>query len=142
MTQQLLAARFGLKVATQSTTAKIYELRLAGEKPTHMTDATDPTQPHRLAVDGEEIMAEAITMPDLARALSGGLDHSVVDDTGLPGTYQFDIKMSPLPQGTSMLEMMQIQYPQLVAALGLKLVAAEGPVTSYTILAADRPKPD
>lgn len=142
MTQRLLADRFGLQVKEDMRTLPVYELRLAGERPKQLAPASDSSQPHMLYGDGPNMLAEAITMTELANSFSGSLDRMVIDDTGLTGTYQFKVTTAAIPAGTRGPQWREMQAREVIRALGLKLVSAQAPVQCYTILHAAPPQPN
>jgi uncharacterized protein (TIGR03435 family) len=89
-------------------------------------------------------------MTDLIRELSTLLDQPVLDKTGFPGEFDIDLSFTPddairLPLYGKSNELITTDpnWPNLFAALeeqmGLKLVAAKGPVEVLVIDHAERP---
>jgi uncharacterized protein (TIGR03435 family) len=76
------------------------------------------------------------------------LDRSVVDQTGLPGTYDFDLEWTPDENqfGGSLPRSVESTKPSLFVAmqeqLGLRLEATRGPVQSLVIDRVERPSED
>jgi uncharacterized protein (TIGR03435 family) len=74
------------------------------------------------------------TMTKLAQDLAGYLDRPVTDDTGLEGSYSFDLEWSPDESGTDAGE---TSLPSIFVAvqlqLGLKLEPEKGPVEFLVI---------
>ncbi|MGH9415696.1 MAG: TIGR03435 family protein [Terriglobales bacterium] len=142
MTQRLLADRFNLKLTTETRVLPVYELRLAGSAPKRVTAAKDTSQAHELFLDGRGVYAEAVTMADLARTLSGPLGRVIIDHTGLTGTYKFKVNTPEVPNGAPMSDLAAMQFRDLIGALGLKLVDAKAPIKVYAVITADRPQPN
>jgi uncharacterized protein (TIGR03435 family) len=131
--QALLAERFHLVLRRETRELPIYALvtakggpkfrlteapAVAGQTPFRMTGAG------RLA--GEQVSAEM-----LAKALSGQLDRSVQDQTGLQGVFDFQLAWEPemahaRVEGASLFTAIQEQ-------LGLKLESRKGPVEVLVI---------
>ena len=87
------------------------------------------------------ISAEAITMTRLATVLSSAkaqLEHTVIDHTGLSGSYSFKLEWTPDDSrnpdalGPSLFTALQEQ-------LGLKLETGKGPVDILVIDHAEKP---
>jgi uncharacterized protein (TIGR03435 family) len=94
-----------------------------------------------------KMMTSATTMADLVRVLTGWAGRSIVDKTGLSGTFDIDLTWTPEPaataggpapapsEGASLFTAIQEQ-------LGLKLDAQRGPVEMLVIGSAERPVED
>jgi uncharacterized protein (TIGR03435 family) len=161
MMQSLLADRFQLKVHAEARQLPVFGLVLAKAGRTgpqlavHAVDASCQTSACGgltllpASVPGHlHVAAHGVAMDFLARSLTGmgGLDRPVVDETGLGGTYDFDVEYardtfgadtaaSGLPAeaaGPTFLEALKEQ-------LGLRLVAQKGPVQVVVVDAIARP---
>lgn len=151
MLKQLLVDRFGLAVHTETREAPIYALVLARRDrrlgPQLQSDPTNcaarPPDTQGCGTDrGPGIMTTAgSSMDEIALALSRVVGRSVVNDTGLPGQYRFQLTWSPEPAvgeapagsaGASVFTALQEQ-------LGLKLEARRGPIEVLVVDAATRP---
>jgi uncharacterized protein (TIGR03435 family) len=124
MMQSLLAERFNLKAHEETREFPIYALVVAnpgrlGSKltpskvdcaaaargrgtapsPTPMPMSTQPgTRPEcGMTTNGGRLMAGGFTMTQLANSLSQFAGRSVVDRTGLTGTYDLDLEFTPDP---------------------------------------------
>jgi uncharacterized protein (TIGR03435 family) len=85
------------------------------------------------------VMAGAAMLPQFARGLSGFVGRTVVDRTGLSGTFDIDLEWTPDPTadttGPSLFTALQEQ-------LGLKLESTRAPVEVLVIDRVERPMPD
>jgi uncharacterized protein (TIGR03435 family) len=91
------------------------------------------------------MIADAITMPALAGALSGTLDRVVIDRTGLPGSYELELEAveikAPGPLGPSARpsDTKQSIFAAMPEQLGLNLEATTGAVEVLVIERAELP---
>ena len=101
------------------------------------------------------LTGSGVTMPDLARSFSNQVGRQVVDRTGLPGTFDFDLQFSggrggplgPLPpQPGEAPTTPDPDRPVLTTAiqeqLGLRLESTRGPVDVVVVDTVERPTPD
>jgi uncharacterized protein (TIGR03435 family) len=99
------------------------------------------------------MMTTATTMADLARNLSPFAGRSVVDKTGLTGTYDLDLTWTPDPQGAAppggpaegsrpAEDNAASLFTAVQEQLGLKLDSQRGPVEFLVIDSAERPTED
>jgi uncharacterized protein (TIGR03435 family) len=162
--QALLADRFKLAVHTETKEASIYALtvakggpRLTASKPSdapapppnlppgavvrnYPTDGTPRGGTMRMSGPGN-LTVTAMTMPQFATMLSSQLHRTIVDQTGLTGTYDFTLQwtpdnlstsptggdaQAPDPTGPTIFTAVQEQ-------LGLKLESTKGPVKTVVI---------
>jgi bla regulator protein blaR1 len=97
-----------------------------------------------------ELNGENITAGMLADQLSNVVGRSVIDKTGLAGSYDFTLKYTPeggapMPKGPDGADPApsDAQAPSIFAAvqeqLGLKLEAQRGPVDLYIIDRVEKP---
>jgi uncharacterized protein (TIGR03435 family) len=182
MIQSLLAERFHLKVHYETREMPIYALVLArsdGKLGPRMTpSATDcaarmaemrarggppaPPAPGERPPCGARmfpgnVSAGAMTMTQIVNGLArmSGLNRTVVDRTGLTGSYDFDLTFTPdqMPQGRGdpppgapPLPAIDPNGPSLFTALqeqlGLKLEPARGPVNVLVIDNVEPPTDD
>ena len=146
MLQVLLAERFHLQVHTEVKTLPVYELVVAkgGSKlseiaPGHEDDSFHGVSPGSTSVSNGQMISVYRTMVNLADTLSGQVHRTVIDKTGLPGHYNFELSWTredgPVPENAT--------APPLFTAveeqLGLKLVPGKGPVTTLVIDRVDLP---
>jgi len=153
MLQSLLADRFNLKVHHGTKVFPVYELVVAkgGSKMKKSQAAETNTN----STGG--LKAKGMPMVDLARLLTMICNRFVIDKTGLPGKYDFDLHWTPegmsdmpeenrqfWPEKNSGPE--KISGPSIFTALreqlGLKLKSAKGRVDILVIDHIDRPTPN
>jgi uncharacterized protein (TIGR03435 family) len=156
MTQSLLDERFKLKFHRETRELSIYSLTLvkSGVKGPGLTDAPNEPCPPPTAATAlcgtvspgmGRIFGQRGRISQLADRLSTMLGRTVVDKTGLTGSYDIDLKFAPDPalqqspggppvdpSGPSIFTAIQEQ-------LGLKLQAGKGPVEVIVVDSADKP---
>ncbi len=151
MLRTLLSDRFSLTFHREPKVFSIYELEVAKGGPKLRPSTAPPTDPaalistvypQRMTLPARNAtMGEFVSM--LQRAL---LDRPVVDKTGLPGKYDFDLEWAPdetqfggeVPAASP-----DAPSPPFFSAiqqqLGLRLVATRGPIQALVIDKAERP---
>jgi len=144
MVISLLAERFNLQLKSESQNLPIYDLIVAssGAKLTQ-TPATPPPQ----SFNGEPIIgvktlitkqANEVTVTNgpvsaLTGFLSQTLNRKVVDKTGLKGSYDITLRLTPGQDATAGIsDLMQEQ-------LGLRLQSGEAPLSTFMIEQIDKP---
>jgi len=177
MMQRLLKDRFGLRFHRETRTVPVYELTVASGGPTMQASKpgeclpVDPANPPALVQPPDHLCGvsfnaagraemEGVTMADLSRFVSGMMDRSVVDRTGISGrfdlavTFQIAPGASPFgipPPGPGAMRahalLRQRRYEGMIAPaveqqLGLRLVPASGPEEFIIIDRIERPSPD
>ena len=156
MLQNLLAERFGLNVHSETKAGPAYELRLArndGRLGPQLSKseidcaALGPNPPSvppsskawcGLRGTGSlRITGQGATMSQLAGLLSTFAERLVMDETGLPGGYDFEFKFAdPANASASWVG------TALEDQLGLKLTATKRPVEFLVIDQVQPPAPD
>lgn len=167
MLQALLASRFQLTVHRETKESTIYTLVIAKGGPklqvakpgdTYPNGGTFPDGTHAGAgsISGSQITgdltAQAVPIARLVQSLTQMLGHPVSDKTGLKGVYDFKLRFAPdgrlqsppgstnerlpLPQADSNAPSL---FDALQEQLGLKLVAAKGPVEAIVIDHIEKP---
>lgn len=163
MTQRLLEDRFGVALKREQRGREVYELRLAradGRVGPDMRRAADDcletaglppasqparTMPKSSTGAGPTFSGWCASMADLATGLSRSLRLAVVDQTGLPGRWDFVLAYAPLATDASPATPPgQANLPTVFAAvqeqLGLKLERnARGSVDYMVIASAHAP---
>ena len=166
MLQALLADRFKLAVHHDSKELSIYALVVAKSGPKLQQAKPGDTYPSGIkGPDGigrggvmrmgrGQLTGQALPLSALARLLTEQLGRTVVDNTGLPGNYDFTLQWTPDesqgasfrgpdtgPQGSA--PSADSSGPSLFTALqeqlGLKLESQKGPVETYVIDHAEKP---
>ncbi|HEV2322349.1 MAG TPA: TIGR03435 family protein [Terracidiphilus sp.] len=162
MLQSLLADRFRLVVNHTTLSRPVYALVVAKGGP--KLQATVPGSPSPIKEEGHpmqarffpgDITGHGIPISFLARSLSqmGGLGRPVLDETGLKGKYDVDLKWTadlnspgPVPRPSPSAETAappDTSGPSIFTALqeqlGLKLEPAKGPVEALEIVHVEKP---
>ena len=151
MLRALLVERFALKFHREQKEFAIYELTVAkgGPKLKAAAKPDDPPQIYGVVYpDRIEVPASSVTMDDFVAMLQRAtLDKPTVNQTGLAGKYDFDLKFAQdesqyggeVPKAPD-----DAQSPPLFTAmqeqLGLKLVATRGMVSATVVDEAERPR--
>jgi uncharacterized protein (TIGR03435 family) len=149
--QPLLADRFQLKVHRETKTMPIYSLVVAKGGP--KLKKSDPEQRGGVRY-GNQIIGHKYDIRMLAPNLTGELNMPVVDNTGLTGIYDIDLKWTPDPSRPDFgdvhnpadLPAPDPNRPEIFTAikeqLGLELKAEKGPVDVIVIDHVERPTPN
>lgn len=139
MLQSLLVDRFGLKFHREIKEGSVFLLVKESGK-LQMQDSKNKDKDTRFAVmdkggvyDGEAFGTN-ISMPYLAKRLSGYLHRPVLDQTGLKGTYDFHVD----PYDSANTDFISSVIESL-KRIGLKLKAGKGPVETIVIDSVTRP---
>jgi uncharacterized protein (TIGR03435 family) len=154
MLRTLLAERFRLVTRTQTLDQPIYALVFAGRerqlgpriKPSTRDCSVVQGRPCGVNASrdnrGTTMQAQAVSLTELAAALTGSVDRVVIDRTGMEGAFDVDLRFTQdgVPGGVAG------DTPSIFAALqeqlGLKLESARGPVDVLVIDSVERPTPD
>ena len=129
-TQAILRDRFGLVLRSDVHQQLVYALTLAkgGHK---LSRPTGPDYGPTMLGSGGQVTGNRATMKMLAEQLSRVLGRQVFDDTGLKGSFDFELKWTPDPiepdgRARSIVAAIEEQ-------LGLQLESRKGPVPVYVI---------
>jgi uncharacterized protein (TIGR03435 family) len=96
MLQALLAERFKLAVRRETKEMSVYTLALAKHGSTLTELKRDPTdEDGNFRMGGGNLIGQGVSMSDLAEMLSGLLDRTVHDRTGLQGIYDLKLRWTP-----------------------------------------------
>ena len=151
MAQRLLEDRFRLALTREQRQQEVYALRLARADgrmgpDLRAADGCDPEAPRRTTPQSSTGSAPTswawcTTMTLLATGLSRSLRIAVVDETGLPGRWDFALAFSPLtPNVSPAVEPGQTDLPTVFVAveeqLGLRLERNARGSVEYVIIAA------
>lgn len=153
MLRALLVERFGLKFHRQEMEFAIYALTVAKGGPKLQTAAKPNDPPKIIGIvfpDRIEVPARSVTMDDFVAMLQRAtLDRPTVNQTGLTGKYDFDLKFAQdesqyggeVPKASD-----DSQSPPLFTAvqeqLGLKLEATRGMVSAMVVDEVKKPQTD
>jgi uncharacterized protein (TIGR03435 family) len=147
MLQALLAERFKLVARRTTQDRAVYALTVAKTGLKMKKVDREPVRGMKLGMDNGAFVQELVAdVPRLVSILPIYLDHPVVDRTGLSGVYEIKLRVE-------LAENAQPPQPGVpfqgfgyspgvftaVEALGLKLIAAKGPVEVLVIDHVERP---
>jgi uncharacterized protein (TIGR03435 family) len=146
MYQKLLAERFGLKLRHEKREMGYYAIvvgrgraKIAKAKD---GDNGDPDQTGNGTAKGMEMRFTANLMSDFALGMNYFADQPIVDETGLPGRYDFTLRWMPDSLADAASKDGE-HTPGLFTAvqeqLGLKLEPKHGPVDVLAVEAIERP---
>jgi bla regulator protein blaR1 len=140
MEQSLLASRFKLKVHFETHEMPAYALVIAKGGP--KLALSKDGESSRLSMRGNEMTATAATLDQWIHSpFMGG--RTVIDQTGLKGTYDFTLAWSEQPVVSSTGQESGTDAPALFTAvqeqLGLKLIPTKAPVEIIVIDHIEKP---
>jgi uncharacterized protein (TIGR03435 family) len=135
MLQSLLADRFQLKVHKESKTGLVYQLVIAKDGP-NLEESQDAGGGFDFSGSATGYVFRNAEMMRLSGFLSGRVDRTVLDQTGLKGFYNFTVKMPedlqqnppPKTDGRSPATPSSGLYAESLKRLGLRLIPATAPV--------------
>ena len=151
MLQALLEERFGLKTHRQTKEADVYHLVVAKNGPMlgkegsmpPSAEELQPLQGHALPPlhqkndgQGYDFIAHGVSMPELARTLTGQFGRPVLDRTALTDKYDFILRYKgrwDRDRNPDDLDPMPPMDRALQEQLGLKVEPAKGPVEFLVI---------
>jgi uncharacterized protein (TIGR03435 family) len=151
MLRHLLAERFHLAAHVETRDAPMYALTMARSdgrpgpqlRPSAVDCQVTPEDHAHCQLEiGGSILGRGQHLSDLARVLSLFADRPVRDDTGLTGSYDFDLRTSELatsPDGTRSPDPSTELFRNLQDQLGLRLKATHGKLDFVIIDSVDRP---
>jgi bla regulator protein blaR1 len=142
MLQALLADRFQLRMHRENRDLPRYVLTVS-KSGLKKQSADSKTDSGMIRMGKGSLSGSQIPVPDLILALSQILDRTIVDQTGLHGKFDVDLKWTPdlapnVDAATANMEGPTI-FTALQEQLGLKLEANKGPVEVIVIDAAGKP---
>lgn len=153
--QAVLADRFHLKVHHETKTLPMYDLLLAKgglrmkanppvPPPADAGNDPEAAKPRGMMTMGPGmIKGENLPMTSIVGQLSSALESTVVDKTGLTGTFDFDLKWTPDDAGPSKeggsTEANVSIFTAVQEQMGLKLQPTRGPVDTLVIDHAEQP---
>jgi uncharacterized protein (TIGR03435 family) len=139
----LLTERFNLKTHTEAKTLPIFELVVIPGGPKFKPSA-DPnegnvgTSIHGTRT-GSTLTAHGISMQSFAKTLGNPAQRTVIDKTGLTGSYDLSLQWSKDDAPDSTAEQAPSIFTALPEQLGLKLQPAKGPVETLVVDHAELP---
>ena len=139
MIRTLVTDRFRLRHHIESEQGAVYELRFA-RRDRRLGSSLRPSGGSRsFRGGGGSITGRAISILDLARLLSADAGRPVLDRTGLPGTYDVDLRWAPASPGGVAPSDLPDFFAAIQEQLWLRLQPARGPVDRLVIDSAERP---
>jgi uncharacterized protein (TIGR03435 family) len=156
MFQSILADRFKLTVHHETRQLPLYVLLVAKAGPKFKESAPDDAAaatPHRkgMMINNGKVTANDAQLSMLVTALSRNLGRTIVDKTGLTGTYDFSLQWAPdeggaapgpesgASAGASPADPGASIFTALQEQLGLKLESTKGPVDVIVIDHIEKP---
>jgi uncharacterized protein (TIGR03435 family) len=146
MLRTLLADRFRLRTHRDTREMPVYALVAASPDKRLGPALKVSTAETRTRISPTSISAVSMTMARLALTLSVVVGRVVTDETGLPGTYDLELKFAPegpLPPAAPPADP---DAPSIFTALreqlGLRLDGRRGPVEVLVVDGIERPAPD
>jgi uncharacterized protein (TIGR03435 family) len=141
----LLVDRFQLKTHIEVKTLPVYELVIDKGGPKFKLSADQNTKDGDMSSNGSRtlvsINARKASMESLATALSGRVDRTVIDKTGLTGNFDLDLQFSrdtPDPDAGAA-DAPPTIFTAIEEQLGLKLQPGKGPVNTLVVDHAEMP---
>lgn len=144
MLQTLLADRFQLKVRRETREEPVYALRREKDSPNLVPHADDGTLPViRVGSKPGERIFENMPIARLAMLVTGETHRTVLDKTGLDGSYDFKLEYASTlrkgpSDGNSANELGESVFAA-VRKLGLKLEPEKGPSEYLVIEHVEKP---
>jgi len=143
MIRKALAERFGLKLHREQREMGVYAVTVAKGGPKLTESASDPNgrvEQHRREGPGwhMELMKNA-TMGDLALILEFRSDRPIVDQTGLKGRYDFQLKWLTDDNHAGDPDAPPGLFTAIEEQLGLKLEAKRAPADVLVVDKVERP---
>jgi uncharacterized protein (TIGR03435 family) len=147
MLRALLEDRFQLKFHRETRETPLNALVLAKNGPTFHASTTDGPLERRMTRDAYQF--RNASMSDLAELLNNLGDRLVIDNTGLTGHYDFDLKVYDMPVPSkadaiqeikrTMADAIAASIPSALQSLGLKLEAQRAMVDFMVIDSVQNP---
>jgi uncharacterized protein (TIGR03435 family) len=151
MLRRLLAERFGLKLHRETRILPTYEIVLAKDGPRlHDSSGKDAskllvserTGYPNFSKDKTGLIAQGVTIREVAGQLSEPLQRPVVDKTGLTERYDLRIDTTGYLLNGEIADPLSLIFTAFQRQLGLKIVAGKDPVDFLVIDAASRTPTD
>ena len=141
MYQKLLADRFHLVFHRETRAIPIYALTIAKGGPTlKPADPSETMNTGNSGSPGERISKfRAMSMPNFALNMNFHEDRPVIDQTGLPGKYDFTLKWTSDVAHASDADAAPSLFTAIKDQLGLRLDAVKGPAEVFVIDHVERP---
>lgn len=146
MLQKLLLDRFGLKLHRDKRDLSIYVIKVTKGGPKLVQSAANayglPTQSGHGQGSQQQRRFTNNSMSDFALGMQNYMDRPVVDETNLPGRYDFTLRWTPDNVPTNEPGAAPGIFTAIQEQLGLKLEATKGPADVLVIDHIERPSPN
>jgi uncharacterized protein (TIGR03435 family) len=145
--QSLLADRFQLKTHKETREEQVYTLVVAKNGPKFKESRFNESDFRKGALPGltmhpYELIGNSVEIRLLANEMSRRLSRNVIDQTGLNGEYDFDLRWVPdAADGDSVPDAPSI-FTAVQEQLGLKLEPNKAPVDAIIIDHIEKPSPN
>ena len=143
MVRKVLAERFGLKVHRERREMPVFALTVAKGGPKVTPNTSDPNgmpNQHGHAGSGWQMYQYKNTsMPELALELLGSVDRPIVDQTGLKGRYDFQLKWLTDDSHSTDPDAPPGLFTAIQEQLGLKLEPVKAPADVLVIEQVQKP---
>jgi uncharacterized protein (TIGR03435 family) len=142
MLQKLLRDRFNLKLHREKRDLSIYAITVAKGGPKLTRSASTSTLPSQSGHGHGGFQQRKFannTMSDFALGMQRYMDRPVVDETGLPGRYDFTLRWTPDNLPTNEPDAPPGLFTAVQEELGLKLEATKGPTDVLVIDHMEQP---
>jgi uncharacterized protein (TIGR03435 family) len=142
--QSLLADRFQLRIHKETREEQVYSLVVAKNGPKFKDSKFNESDAEKGRLPGlkmlpSELIGTSVDIRLLAEQLSRRLGRNVIDQTGLNGEYDFDLRWAPdVPDGDSVPDGPSI-FTAVQEQLGQKLESGKAPVDAIVIDHIERP---
>jgi uncharacterized protein (TIGR03435 family) len=140
MIRNLLEERFGLKVHYETRVEPVYDL-LVDKGGAKLKPANDPKHGNMNWNTGV-LKGDGVPMPFFAMLLSVRLQRSVIDETGLSGSFDFELHFLPDNKAASADNNDPDLFTAVREQLGLSLKSAKGPVLVVVVDSIHEPSPN
>jgi len=143
MIQKILAERFGLKLHHEQREMPVFALAIAKGGPKISLDTSDPNgllRQQNWTNDGQHVeQLKNTSMAELAQILQFHVDRPVVDQTGLKGRYDFNLRWA-VDDGTATgTDAPPGLFTAIQEQAGLKLEPVKAPADVLVIDKVERP---
>lgn len=136
--QALLYDRFGLVVHTENRPMPVYKLVVA--KGGHKMAPAASGEERRMQSNPKTLRGTSIDMKALADAISGILVQPVLDETNLPGEFNFNLEFSDVRIEAAAEEASAPTiFTAITEQLGLRLESARAPTSVFVVEKVQRP---
>jgi uncharacterized protein (TIGR03435 family) len=137
MVMPFLVERFQLKAHTEVKILPVYELVVVQGGPKFKPPADDKKHGQHMSIQSNngnrEMTAEGVSMKDLAGTLTNQVHRTVIDKTGLAGSFDLGMKWSSDEVTEAQPDAAPGIFTALPEQLGLKLQPAKGPVDTLVV---------